>query len=86
MSIQYKSYFLGKYGFYAPNIGGFSLIDLKTGKIVKTFTSRIAEGIFSVKTLFTNDNKYAVSVIVYRFDLLIFIYFVIVICMYDTPA
>ena len=50
----------GKYGLYAPTRGGLELLDLKTGKTVHTLIPRIAEGVFSVQTLFTNNDVHAV--------------------------
>lgn len=50
----------GKYGLYAPTRGGLDLLELKTAKTVHTLIPRIAEGVFSVQTLFTNNDAYAV--------------------------
>lgn len=47
----------GRLGLCAPSRGGLELIDLKTGDTVYTLIPRVAEGVFSTRTLFSvNDN------------------------------
>lgn len=46
-----------KYGLYAPTRGGLEVLDLKTGNKVKILIPKIAEGVFDVDTIITeNDN------------------------------
>ena len=46
-----------KYGLYAPSRGGLELLDLKSGKQVKIFIPKIAEGVFDIETLITPNDK-----------------------------
>ena len=50
----------GKYGLYAPNRGGLELLELKTGKTVHTLIPRVAEGVFSVSTMFMKNDQHVV--------------------------
>jgi NACHT domain- and WD repeat-containing protein len=46
-----------KHGLYAPSRGGLELLDLKSGKQVKIFIPKIAEGVFDIDTLITPNDK-----------------------------
>ncbi|KAL8578633.1 hypothetical protein ACOMHN_007091 [Nucella lapillus] len=48
----------GRKGLFAPSRGGLEILDLKTGKTIKTLIPRVAEGVFSVKVVFTSNDKY----------------------------
>ncbi|XP_074658721.1 NACHT and WD repeat domain-containing protein 2-like [Tubulanus polymorphus] len=49
----------GKYGLYAPTRGGLQLLDLKNnGHVVHQLIPKVAEGVFSVKTLFTRNDQH----------------------------
>lgn len=50
----------GKFGLYAPNRGGLELLELRTGKTVRTFIPRVAEGVFSIDVLFTQNDRHVV--------------------------
>ncbi|XP_069111532.1 NACHT and WD repeat domain-containing protein 2-like [Argopecten irradians] len=50
----------GKFGLYAPNRGGLQLLELKTGKTVRTFIPRVAEGVFSIDVMFTQNDRHVV--------------------------
>ena len=53
----------GKYGLYAPNIGGLELLSLARGaeKVpTQTLIPRVAEGVFSVKCMFTKNDKHVI--------------------------
>lgn len=50
----------GKSGLYAPNRGGLDLLDLKSGKTVRTLIPRVAEGVFSIDVMFTENDKHVV--------------------------
>lgn len=49
-----------KYGLYAPSRGGLELIELRYGTKIKTFIPKIAEGVFDVDTLITENDKHVV--------------------------
>ena len=46
-----------KYGLYAPTRGGLELIDLKSGGKVKVMIPKVAEGVFDVDTVISEDNR-----------------------------
>ncbi|XP_055384364.1 NACHT and WD repeat domain-containing protein 2 isoform X2 [Condylostylus longicornis] len=48
----------GKYGLYSPTRGGLELVDIRKGSLVKTFIPRVAEGIVTVLSLFTENDEY----------------------------
>ncbi|CAB3365460.1 Hypothetical predicted protein [Cloeon dipterum] len=48
----------GKYGLYAPTRGGLQLLELKHGATVKTFIPKVAEGVFTVMSLFNQTDEY----------------------------
>lgn len=48
----------GKYGLYAPTRGGLEMIELRRGNSVKTFIPKVAEGVFSVICIFTENDEY----------------------------
>lgn len=48
----------GKYGLYAPSRGGLELLELRKGTTVKTFIPKVAEGVFSVICMFTENDEY----------------------------
>ncbi|XP_055855708.1 NACHT and WD repeat domain-containing protein 2 [Episyrphus balteatus] len=48
----------GKFGLYAPTRGGLELLELRKGTTVKTFIPKVAEGVFSVICLFTENDEY----------------------------
>ena len=50
----------GRKGLFAPSRGGLEILDLKTGKTTKTLIPRVAEGVFSVKVFFTDNDKHVV--------------------------
>ena len=49
-----------KVGLYAPTRGGMEVIDLKTGKQVKVLIPKIAEGVFDVDTVITENDKHVI--------------------------
>ena len=49
-----------KCGLYAPSRGGLDLIDLKNGNKVKVLIPKIAEGVFDVDTLITENDKHVI--------------------------
>ena len=51
---------MGGKGLFAPSRGGLEILDLKTGKTTKTLIPRVAEGVFSVKVFFTDNDKHVV--------------------------
>ncbi|XP_043496559.1 NACHT and WD repeat domain-containing protein 2 [Polistes fuscatus] len=48
----------GKYTLYAPSRGGLELIELKKGTSVKTYIPKVAEGVFTVISMFNRTNEY----------------------------
>ncbi|XP_053968962.1 NACHT and WD repeat domain-containing protein 2 [Anastrepha ludens] len=48
----------GKCGLYAPTRGGLEMLELRKGTTVKTFIPKVAEGVFSVICLFTENDEY----------------------------
>lgn len=48
----------GKYGIYAPSRGGLEMLELRKGTTVKTFIPKVAEGVFSVICIFTENDEY----------------------------
>ncbi|KAL1404682.1 hypothetical protein pipiens_005267 [Culex pipiens pipiens] len=48
----------GKFGLYAPSRGGLELLELKKGSTVKTFIPKVAEGVFTVICMFTENDEY----------------------------
>ncbi|XP_039965755.1 NACHT and WD repeat domain-containing protein 2 [Bactrocera tryoni] len=48
----------GKSGLYAPTRGGLEMLELRKGTTVKTFIPKVAEGVFSVICLFTENDEY----------------------------
>ena len=48
----------GKYGIYAPSRGGLEMLELRKGITVKTFIPKVAEGVFSVICIFTENDEY----------------------------
>lgn len=48
----------GKNGLVAPQRGGLELIDLKKGATVKTFIPKVAEGVFTIITMFNKTDEY----------------------------
>ncbi|XP_033222269.1 NACHT and WD repeat domain-containing protein 2 [Belonocnema kinseyi] len=48
----------GKYTLYAPSRGGLELIELKKGTTVKTYISKVAEGVFTVISMFNRTDEY----------------------------
>ncbi|WAQ94112.1 NWD2-like protein, partial [Mya arenaria] len=50
----------GKHGLYAPSRGGLEYIELKHGKTTKTLIPRIAEGVFNVDTIFSNNDRHVI--------------------------
>jgi WD40 repeat protein len=49
-----------KFGIYAPTRGGLELIELKSGAKVKTFIPKVAEGVFDVEALITENDQHIV--------------------------
>ncbi len=49
-----------KFGLYAPTRGGLELIELKNGTKVKTFIPKVAEGVFDVDTLITENDRHII--------------------------
>jgi hypothetical protein len=49
-----------KNGLYAPTRGGMEVIDLKTSKSVKVLIPKVAEGVFDVDTLITENDKHVI--------------------------
>ncbi|UYV61467.1 NWD2 [Cordylochernes scorpioides] len=50
----------GRWGLHAPSEGGMELIDMKTGKSVRTLLGRLSEGVFRVEAFFDATGAYAV--------------------------
>ena len=50
----------GKFGLFAPSIGGLEMLDLKTGKVKHTLLLRVAEGVFTNNTLFTLNDQHVI--------------------------
>lgn len=50
----------GKYGLYSPSRGGLEIIDLKTGSKIKTLIPKIAEGVFDIETILTQDDQFVI--------------------------
>ncbi|KAK0175700.1 hypothetical protein PV327_009429 [Microctonus hyperodae] len=48
----------GKYTVYAPSRGGLELVELKKGTTVKTFIPKVAEGVFTVISMFNRTDDY----------------------------
>lgn len=48
----------GKCGLYAPARGGLEMLELRKGTTVKTFIPKVAEGVFSVICIFTENDEY----------------------------
>lgn len=48
----------GKYGLYAPTRGGLEMLELRKGSTIKTFIPKVAEGVFSVICIFTENDEY----------------------------
>ncbi|KAI4484543.1 hypothetical protein M0804_007109 [Polistes exclamans] len=48
----------GKYTLYAPSRGGLELIELKKGTSVKTYIPKVAEGVFTVISMFNRTDEY----------------------------
>ncbi|XP_012269999.1 NACHT and WD repeat domain-containing protein 2 [Orussus abietinus] len=48
----------GKYTLYAPSRGGLDLVELKKGTIVKTYIPKVAEGVFTVISMFNRTDEY----------------------------
>lgn len=49
-----------KYGLYAPNRGGLEMLDLKNGNKVKILIPKIAEGVFDISTLITENDTHVI--------------------------
>ncbi|KAI9580289.1 NACHT and WD repeat domain-containing protein 2 [Glossina fuscipes] len=48
----------GKCGLYAPTRGGLEMLELRKGSTIKTFIPKVAEGVFSVICIFTENDEY----------------------------
>ncbi|XP_076230123.1 NACHT and WD repeat domain-containing protein 2 isoform X3 [Nomia melanderi] len=48
----------GKYTLYAPSRGGLELLELKKGTSVKTYIPKVAEGVFTVISMFNRTDEY----------------------------
>ncbi|EEB13481.1 conserved hypothetical protein [Pediculus humanus corporis] len=48
----------GKTGLYAPSRGGLELLELKKGSTVQTYIPKVAEGVFTVKCMFSKTDEY----------------------------
>ncbi|XP_015115878.1 NACHT and WD repeat domain-containing protein 2 [Diachasma alloeum] len=48
----------GKYTLYAPSRGGLELVELKKGTTVKTYIPKVAEGVFTVISMFNRTDEY----------------------------
>ncbi|XP_046423821.1 NACHT and WD repeat domain-containing protein 2 [Neodiprion fabricii] len=48
----------GKHTLYAPSRGGLDLIELKKGTTVKTYIPKVAEGVFTVISMFNRTDDY----------------------------
>lgn len=49
-----------KNGLYAPTRGGLEVLDLKNGNKVKVLIPKVAEGVFDVDTLITENDKHVI--------------------------
>jgi WD40 repeat protein len=49
-----------KFGLYAPSRGGLELLELKTGNKVKVLIPKVAEGVFDVDTLITENDRHVI--------------------------
>jgi hypothetical protein len=47
-------------GLYAPTRGGLELLDLKSGKKTKVLIPKVAEGLYDVDTLITENDKHVI--------------------------
>jgi hypothetical protein len=50
----------GKHGLFAVSRGGLELLELKSGKTIRTFIPRVAEGVFSIDVMFTENDRHVV--------------------------
>ncbi|XP_011493787.1 PREDICTED: NACHT and WD repeat domain-containing protein 2 [Ceratosolen solmsi marchali] len=48
----------GKYTLYAPSRGGLQLIELRKGTTVKTYIPKVAEGVFTIMSMFNRTDEY----------------------------
>ncbi|XP_026300938.1 NACHT and WD repeat domain-containing protein 2 isoform X2 [Apis mellifera] len=48
----------GKYTLYAPSRGGLELLELKKGTTIKTYIPKVAEGVFTVISMFNRTDEY----------------------------
>lgn len=48
----------GKYTLYAPSRGGLELVELKKGTTIKTYIPKVAEGVFTVISMFNRTDEY----------------------------
>ncbi|KAL7293010.1 hypothetical protein TKK_0013456 [Trichogramma kaykai] len=48
----------GKYTLYAPSRGGLELVELKKGETVKTYIPKVAEGVFTIISMFNRTDEY----------------------------
>ncbi|XP_058799223.1 NACHT and WD repeat domain-containing protein 2 isoform X2 [Phymastichus coffea] len=48
----------GKYTLYAPSRGGLELIELKKGTTIKTYIPKVAEGVFTIISMFNRTDEY----------------------------
>jgi WD40 repeat protein len=49
-----------KHGLYAPTRGGMEVLDLKNGSRVKVLIPKVAEGVFDVDTLITENDRHVI--------------------------
>ena len=49
-----------KFGLYAPTRGGMEVLDLKNGNKIKVLIPKVAEGVFDVDTLITQNDRHVV--------------------------
>lgn len=49
-----------KFGLYAPTRGGMEVLDLKNGNKVKVLIPKVAEGVFDVDTIITENDKHVI--------------------------
>ncbi|CAF0730783.1 unnamed protein product [Brachionus calyciflorus] len=49
-----------KFGLYAPTRGGLEVLDLKNGSKVKILIPKIAEGVFDVDTIITENDRHVI--------------------------
>lgn len=50
----------GRCGLYSPSRGGLEMLDLKTGSRLLTLIPRVAEGVFSTRSIFTANDQHIV--------------------------